>query len=603
MNGILTAGDTVSPTGLLTVGNLSFGSGGALNIALNGTTPGSGFDQVAAAGTIDLTGAALNLTVGSGFSPIVGTSFDILVNGGGSTIVDTFSGLAEGGVRQVGGVAFKITYLGGASHNDVVLTVIPETTTSASSQTATFSSADQNVMLSATVMASGGGNPINEGTVTFAIFNGATQIGVAATSNTVSAGAASAAYVLPGGTAQGTYTIVATYNPGPDYAGSSDNTQTLTVSLPIAVTSVTVNGDAAPILSALESNSGAGTTVTVNTDGPSGFLMGQVVSIAGVNVGGDATNDNGYNGVWTITGVGTDSFTFTSNESGLAAANNGTGTATTDQIPTIAITTDIESSSGAGTTATVTTASANGYVAGESVIIAGVSAGGTTNNAYNGTYVVGTVLSPTSFTYTASASGLAAGSGGTASTTAANAGLLAGTQRSMVDSIVYKFNQAVTLGSGAISLGVHSGVTGTANAVSAPNVIYATPDGGYTWIATFVTGNGATVSANSIADGVYDITLNNSAVAAVAGSGSLASSRTDTFWRLFGDFTGAATVNTTDRVRFNAAYASMAGAANFFAAFDDGVSGGSISGNITNTDRIIFNAQSGKAFTGFMATI
>ena len=145
----------------------------------------------------------------------------------------------------------------------------------------------------------------------------------------------------------------------------------------------------------------------------------------------------------------------------------------------------------------------------------------------------------------------------------------------MVDSIVYKFNQAVTLGNGAITLAVTSQtVTGTANAAHAPNVIYATPDGGYTWIATFVTGNGATVSANSIADGVYDITLNNSAVTAMAGGGTLASSRTDTFWRLFGDFTGAAAVNTIDRVRFNAAYASMAGAANFFAAFDDGVNGG-----------------------------
>ena len=173
----------------------------------------------------------------------------------------------------------------------------------------------------------------------------------------------------------------------------------------------------------------------------------------------------------------------------------------------------------------------------------------------------------------------------------------------MVDSIVYKFNQEVTLGNSAISLAVHGGVTGTANAVQAPNVVYATPDGGYTWIATFVTGNGAKVSANSIADGVYDITLNNSAVAAVAGDGTLASSRADTFWRLFGDFTGTASVNTTDRARFNAAFASMAGAANFFAAFDDGVNGGGISGNITNIDRILFNAQSGKAFTGFTATI
>ena len=141
----------------------------------------------------------------------------------------------------------------------------------------------------------------------------------------------------------------------------------------------------------------------MTTDGPSGFLSGQEVSIAGVNVGGNTSNTNGYNGVWAITGVSGDTFTFNSTASGLAAASSGTGTATTDQIPSIAITTATESTSGAGTTATVTTASANGYVAGEAVVIAGVTAGGTTNNAYNGSYSVGTVLSPTSFTYTASA--------------------------------------------------------------------------------------------------------------------------------------------------------------------------------------------------------
>ena len=387
-------------------------------------------------------------------------------------------------------------------------------------------------------------------------------------------------------------------------AGTAPQQLTITITLPITVTSVTVNGDTDPILGAAELTSGS-TVVTVTTDGPCGYLTGQEVSIAGVNVGGNTSNTNGYNGVWAITGVSGDTFTFNSNQTNLTAANSGTGTATTDQLPSIAIATDIESSSGSGTTATVTTVSANGYVAGEAVVIAGVTVSGSTSNAYNGPYTVGTVLSPTSFTYTASASGLAAGSGGTASTTTANAGLLAGTQRSMVDSIVYQFNQAVSLNaSGAITLAVTSQtVGGTTNAANAPNVIYATTDGGYTWIATFVTGNGATVSANSIADGVYDITLNNSAVAAVPAAAPWQSSRIDTFWRLFGDFTGAAAVNTIDRVRFNAAFASMAGAANFFAAFDDGVNGNGISGNITNTDRILFNAQSGKQFTGFTATI
>ena len=153
---------------------------------------------------------------------------------------------------------------------------------------------------------------------------------------------------------------------------------------PPEVTSVTVNGDTTPILSASES----GTTVMVNTDGPSGFQLGQVVSVAGVAVGSDVTDDNGYNGVWTITGLGTDSFTYTSEQSGLTAANNYSGTATTNQIPTGAISEAVESTAGAGTTVTVTTNGANGYVVGQSVTIAGVAISGSTINAYNGTFTV-----------------------------------------------------------------------------------------------------------------------------------------------------------------------------------------------------------------------
>ena len=57
----------------------------------------------------------------------------------------------------------------------------------------------------------------------------------------------------------------------------------------------------------------------------------------------------------------------------------------------------------------------------------------------------------------------------------------------MVDTIVYKFNQAVTLGANAFTVAVHSGLTGTV-----PTVSYSSPDGGFTWFLTF---SGAGVSA------------------------------------------------------------------------------------------------------------
>jgi hypothetical protein len=85
--------------------------------------------------------------------------------------------------------------------------------------------------------------PVNGGTVTFKVYRGATQIGTAVTSGTASNGKASADYVLPGGTALGPYTIVAAYNPSPNYTGSSDGTHTLDVGL----TDVFANDTFAPV--------------------------------------------------------------------------------------------------------------------------------------------------------------------------------------------------------------------------------------------------------------------------------------------------------------------------------------------------------------------
>ena len=54
-------------------------------------------------------------------------------------------------------------------------------------------------------------------------------VGAPVTSTTVSGGAASATYTLPGNTLSGPYTIVATYKTGGNFAGSTDSAHTLTV--------------------------------------------------------------------------------------------------------------------------------------------------------------------------------------------------------------------------------------------------------------------------------------------------------------------------------------------------------------------------------------
>jgi hypothetical protein len=109
------------------------------------------------------------------------------------------------------------------------------TTTAADNATAPFSGSNQTVALSATVSSS---TTVNEGTVTFTVKNGPTTIGSPVTSGTVSAGAASANFTLPGGTAVGPYTIQAVYNPGGDFTGSSDTTHSLTVTAVAAPTVV-----------------------------------------------------------------------------------------------------------------------------------------------------------------------------------------------------------------------------------------------------------------------------------------------------------------------------------------------------------------------------
>jgi hypothetical protein len=100
------------------------------------------------------------------------------------------------------------------------------TTTTASDKSATLSSADQNVTLTAAVAST---SAVNEGTVTFQVVDAtANPIGTAVTSATLSNGSAGVVYVLPGNTPANLYTIHANYSGGTNFVASS-GTGTLTV--------------------------------------------------------------------------------------------------------------------------------------------------------------------------------------------------------------------------------------------------------------------------------------------------------------------------------------------------------------------------------------
>ena len=174
---------------------------------------------------------------------------------------------------------------------------------------------------------------------------------------------------------------------------------------------------------------------------------------------------------------------------------------------------------------------------------------------------------------------------------------LAGVQRSMVDSIAYTFSESVNLTGAAATLAIHAGQSGTLPTTLTWTALNANADGSSTqWALTF---SGAGVSGGSIADGVYDITLNPTAVTSDANPAVTAQSRPmDTFYRLFGDAQGTGKVNASDYTAFLSTYglkSTSPGYLGYFAA--DG------STKIDAADYNAFLANYGKKLSGFTPTI
>lgn len=103
--------------GILNCGNLGGGSG-VLRVELNGTNPGTGYDQLNVSGTVDLTGMSLNASLG--YTSSTNDTFTIINNDGTDPVTGTFSGLPQDKKLYIGQQLFQINYNGG-SGNDVVL--------------------------------------------------------------------------------------------------------------------------------------------------------------------------------------------------------------------------------------------------------------------------------------------------------------------------------------------------------------------------------------------------------------------------------------------------------------------------------------------------
>ena len=130
------AGGTLAPGGspgqLACDNGVALADGSNFNVELDGTTEGTGYDQLVVLGGVVSLAGNLNVTVG--FSPDFGETFTIIDNETGGAVSGTFTGLAEGGTFTADGYTFEITYVGGDG-DDVVLTVVSPTITSFSPQT------------------------------------------------------------------------------------------------------------------------------------------------------------------------------------------------------------------------------------------------------------------------------------------------------------------------------------------------------------------------------------------------------------------------------------------------------------------------------------
>jgi hypothetical protein len=179
-----------------------------------------------------------------------------------------------------------------------------------------------------------------------------------------------------------------------------------------------------------------------------------------------------------------------------------------------------------------------------------------------------------------------------------------GTQRSMVDDVVYTFNEPVNIvdpgtDPNVFTIAVASGWTGTAPTLSWAPVAGS---GNAQWAVTF-SGNG--VSGGSIADGAYTITVNDqTAITAVSDSQQLTLTpgsapgtgnpgyATQQFYRLYGDINGDQFVNAADNAKFKQALTT------YNAAFDYNQDG-----FVNAFDNAKFKNELTLNFSGFTPTI
>ena len=292
VSSISSTGGTVSPgdsaAGILTdSGAATFAAQGTTNsvfsVVIDGSTAGTGpnhYSQLQVDGTISLSAANLNVTLGPDFTPSVGSTYTIIDNTANTPVSGTFTGLPQGATLTVSGTTFEVIYNGGSNAESVVLQEVNTTTTtlSASPTSATFG---QSVALTANVTGSS-----NTGTPTGVaeFFQGTALLGTVTLAN---GSATLNTTALP----IGTNSVTAMYVGNADFAPSTSAASSITVGQASTSTAVTFS----PSSPELGQSVTLTATITPTTTGPTAptgsinFLDGTVVLGSGTVTNDQAT--------------------------------------------------------------------------------------------------------------------------------------------------------------------------------------------------------------------------------------------------------------------------------------------------------------------------
>lgn len=229
---------------------------------------------------------------------------------GGASVTANFNVL---GIGLASGVCSVYAIANGVASSPMSVSIIvPQPSfTAAANASIPFKTSAQSVSLSATVV-----NSVNEGSVSFQIMNGATNVGTAI-AGVISNGNASVTYTLPAGTPAGTYTIAANYSGGTNFLASSDNSHTLTVT---QATTTTLAATASTVYSLTAKSVTLSSTVTspggTINEGSVTFQLKNGASNVGAPLAGAVSNGNASVSYSLPAGTAAGSYTISASYSG-----------------------------------------------------------------------------------------------------------------------------------------------------------------------------------------------------------------------------------------------------------------------------------------------